>query len=308
MNHTVVSHVRATHRMCGCLTGTLPQIPQQNVFLGLPLELMTEEAALLVENGAAYVVDDVAAHKLGRERLTAEGKEVFLRQMAEERARETESRQRESREKKAKFAEDRKKAKGEGKKTPPKEEEEEDMLFGAEGKQEEPAPKTWVAANAPWSHDDNPHASSAHSVAAPSPTDRKPPIPTSVLAHYSINTASSAVYHNSTPSNLVPRPDPCSYPLYKYLHSLGYFLSPGLRFGCQFMAYPGDPLRFHSHFIARGLGWDEEVDMIDIVGGGRLGTGVKKAWMFGGGKEREDGDGEVQLRDTRVFCVEWGGF
>lgn len=37
--------------MCGCLIGTLPQVPQQNVFLGLPLELMIEEAALLLEKG-----------------------------------------------------------------------------------------------------------------------------------------------------------------------------------------------------------------------------------------------------------------
>ena len=68
------------------------------------------------------------------------------------------------------------------------------------------------------------------------------------------------------------------------------------------MAYPGDPLRFHSHFITRGLGWDEEIDLIDIVGGGRLGTGVKKAWMFGGQPDRGD------TAETRVFCVEWGGF
>lgn len=36
---------------------------------------------------------------------------------------------------------------------------------------------------------------------------------------------------------------PQTYPLFKHLHDRGYFLSPGLRFGCQYMAYPGDPLR-----------------------------------------------------------------
>ena len=49
---------------------------------------------------------------------------------------------------------------------------------------------------------------------------------------------------------------------------------------------------------------------MDIVGGGRLGTGVKKAWMVGGrdprwkadDEEGEGGDG------VRVFSVEWGGF
>lgn len=38
--------------MCGVLTGTLPHLSQQNVFLGVPLILMPEEVVLLVENGA----------------------------------------------------------------------------------------------------------------------------------------------------------------------------------------------------------------------------------------------------------------
>lgn len=89
--------------------------------------------------------------------------------------------------------------------------------------------------------------------------------------------------------------------------------------------YPGDPLRFHSHFLANGLGWDEEIGLLDLVGGGRLGTGVKKGWLVGGrvegglvgerveevgggGKGREGGDdcrgGEGKVR---TFCIEWGG-
>ena len=265
---------------------------------------MTEEAALLVEKGAAYIVDDVAAHKVGREGLTGERKDLYLRQKEEERARERGLREREYREKKAKFAEERKKGKGKGKKAAPKEE---SSLFGDPVKEEEPESATWVAANTPWTHADDPYAPSA-TTPTPTPPSSPPPaepIPSSDLAQYSIDTTSPSTYHVPIPSSILPRPDPSSYRLYKYLHSLGYFMSPGLRFGCQFMAYPGDPLRFHSHFIARGLGWDEEVDMIDIVGGGRLGTGVKKAWMFGGGEEKEGQEGG---QGTRVFCVEWGGF
>lgn len=125
--------------------------------------------------------------------------------------------------------------------------------------------------------------------------------------YYPVPSTSDSLYHNlpppspSKPSSLAPAPSKTSYPLYKHLHANSYFLSPGLRFGCQFMAYPGDPLRFHSHFVVTGMGWDEEIEMRDIVGGGRLGTGVKKAWMVGG--EDEDKPGVV-----RTFCVEWGGF
>ena len=44
-----VSHARAKHNITGVLIGGLPQAPQQNVFSGIPLELMPEEARLLVE-------------------------------------------------------------------------------------------------------------------------------------------------------------------------------------------------------------------------------------------------------------------
>ncbi|KAG6331175.1 hypothetical protein ID866_7912, partial [Astraeus odoratus] len=44
------------------LTGTLPHLSQQNVFLGVPLLLMPEEVVLLVEKGFAYLVDDKKAH------------------------------------------------------------------------------------------------------------------------------------------------------------------------------------------------------------------------------------------------------
>ena len=58
-----VSHARAKHNITGVLIGGLPQAPQQNVFSGIPLELMPEEARLLVEKGVAYLVEDVKAHK-----------------------------------------------------------------------------------------------------------------------------------------------------------------------------------------------------------------------------------------------------
>ena len=66
-------------------------------------------------------------------------------------------------------------------------------------------------------------------------------------------------------------------------------------------------------------GWDEELDLLDLIGGGRLGTGVKKGWLVGGveGNVREGGSGERLGREeeggtddgarVRTFCIEWGG-
>jgi tRNA-splicing endonuclease subunit Sen34 len=44
---------------------------------------------------------------------------------------------------------------------------------------------------------------------------------------------------------------------------------------------------------------------MDLVGGGRLGTGVKKGFLLGGVEDRDGGDKEDG--DVRTFCVEWGG-
>lgn len=46
-----IQYLRVQHHICGVLSGTLPQVTQQNVFLGLPLVLMPEEVVLLVRNG-----------------------------------------------------------------------------------------------------------------------------------------------------------------------------------------------------------------------------------------------------------------
>lgn len=88
-------------------------------------------------------------------------------------------------------------------------------------------------------------------------------------------------------------------------------MSPGLRFGCQYCVYPGDPLRFHSHFLASGMGWDDEFDLMQLVGGGRLGTGVKKGFLIGG-KEKKAGVVEEEQEGgseegVRAFSVEWSG-
>jgi tRNA-splicing endonuclease subunit Sen34 len=79
-------------------------------------------------------------------------------------------------------------------------------------------------------------------------------------------------------------------------------MTPGLRFGCQYTAYPGDPLRYHSHFLAASKGWDEPFDLLDILGGGRLGTRVKKGYLLGGVEPPSGQDEEAKVR---TYCIEW---
>lgn len=52
-----IATLRSNHHICGILTGTLPHLSQQNVFLGIPLVLLPEEVVLLVENGTFLAPD-----------------------------------------------------------------------------------------------------------------------------------------------------------------------------------------------------------------------------------------------------------
>jgi tRNA-splicing endonuclease subunit Sen34 len=99
-------------------------------------------------------------------------------------------------------------------------------------------------------------------------------------------------------STHIPKPEGVMFRVYEYLNNAGYWMTPGLRFGCEFTAYPGDPLRYHSHFLVHVEKDGEEVEMLTMVGGGRVATQTRKAWMLAG---QVDGD-------VRVFSIEWAGF
>ncbi|KAF6229207.1 hypothetical protein HO133_007323 [Letharia lupina] len=298
----IITWLRKNHNILGVLVGTLPQIPQQNVFLGLPLELQPEEARLLVERSLAYIVNDLDWHMQDLASNVVEQKEAIradLREQGARVAKDFESNKK-SRTQKALKRIQAKSGSTVGQRSIPSpaleeaEDTSEETLFGEPLTRETtvtPSPEPRQAAGPefkPWTV---------------TPTTSYPLI--------------------SPPANIdspdLPKVNPSSYALFKHLHSLGYFLSPGIRFGCQFSVYPGDPLRFHSHFLTMSADWDEEIDLLDLVGGGRLGTGVKKGWLVGGveqkGEEGEGGkdSGEAAKRGTddgarvRTFCIEWGG-
>ncbi|PGH19566.1 tRNA-intron endonuclease [Polytolypa hystricis UAMH7299] len=277
-----VSYLRREHHICGVLIGTLPQIPQQNVFLGLPLELLPEEARLLVEKKVAYIVDDAKIHQNGLKGLLEQDRRSYLQGLEQQgrQASLAQAGKKEQRREEALKKLDQKKAKktssSENTSSPqPGVDAAEDILFDAPEKSQGSSSRASIAIDA------------AHGVTP----------------------ATSQGLFNYSPSLSAPLPEvPSSYPLFAHLHSKGYFLSPGLRFGCQYMAYPGDPLRFHSHFLVVSTEWDEEIDLMDLVVGGRLGTGVKKGFLIGGQEKVDDAeDGEASTAPVRTFSFEWAG-
>lgn len=100
------------------------------------------------------------------------------------------------------------------------------------------------------------------------------------------------------------------YRTFKAVKNKGYFILPGLRFGGELIAYPGDPLRYHSHLIINTACL--RINLQDLVAGGRLATGVKKVWLLVGDNVRKDDsdtiDALTKKIDPLMFSIEWAGF
>lgn len=488
----VISHVRRNYNICGVLVGTIPNLSQQNVFLGIPLELMPEEARVLVEGGHAYIVDDVETHRQGFQEMSRADRLKYLAEMdrqGTEAAKESLAAQEKKKDVALKKKGLRKETAGEAKTAPsvvdstatvestktatstadstasdatvhverpssagsglgfimkgsgfleqqpsvntssassvasapsvPLESVESpvtvasdlgssfvdlgsimkgssfmdaapvaakptpatvpvgvaptistqysdlsssfsdlgSIMKGSSFFDPEPAPikvkQAEVEEAAPLlvkEDDAQPEEAAAEeaqleeamqeefkAVTAEDPEEVAPqeatvpaeptaedpstslfdsyPVPpaaapasnsTSVFTQRQYITPTTSHPPLPTPPQDPSRPLPTvpkSYPLFRFLHSRGYFFMPGLRFGCNYSVYPGDPLRYHSHFLATGLGWDEKFDLLDIVGGGRLGTGTKKAYMVGGEDPEKVKDGKEG--GVRAFSVEW---
>lgn len=290
-----IAFLRANYHILGTLVGTLPQANQQNVFLGLPLSLLPEEVRVLCEKGIAFVVDDVAAHESGlaKIRTTTEGRlrreqlSARLRAIGmgvEERVQDEKNRERDAALSKISDKELQKRARRaeqkEAKKAATAEALDQGSLLGDNA-------SSAVVDVKPVQSGKQMQPSETYSM---TPASSIPPLETPV-----------------PPTTISLPAVPSSYPLYRHLHDLGYFMHPGLRFGCQYMAYPGDPLRFHSHFLVVSREWDQEIKLSTIIGSGRLGTGVKKGFLIGGVETESVESKTKDEGNVRCFSIEWGG-
>ena len=105
--------------------------------------------------------------------------------------------------------------------------------------------------------------------------------------------------------------------VFRDLWEKGYYMGGGLKFGGEFLVYPGiptgfaslklgsylsgDPLRYHSHFTATVIESPEKkVRPMEIVAHGRLGTATKKTHLFCTWDEAAS--------KVSYVSIEWAGF
>ena len=288
----IVTQLRKEHNICGVLVGTIPHISNQNVFFGLPLQLMPEETRVLVESGHAFIADDANNHQIMMSTVRPDEISRFKEILKKKGLHAAEDSRRKQDEVKLKHLNRLNKTTSsplDGHQNGPPDNfknDEDDLLMSSA--------KSEISPDAEKGTNDLEGF-------AITPSTSFPPLASHEQRH--------EYQHPETTS---------SYPLFKYLHSRGFFMTPGLRFGCNYCVYPSDPLRFHSHFLAVGRDFDEEFGLLDIVGGGRLGTSVKKSYLIGGECPNERQDPSVSADpikhslmaaecQIRTFSIEWAG-
>lgn len=302
-----VASLRRDHCICAVLVGTTPQNPTQNLFSGLPLELLAEEAKLLVDKGVAHVVDEATSHltHLTSMAMDPAAKHAYLQSLRTRRQNISRVLDEEDAIRKAEGAKMRGKQKS--KRVPARADSpavvEEIQLPVSPPPEKQDEASVLPAPTA--DHEDSLFSS-------PTPQQKKggnTSSPTTIVATNRHLTATTSADMLSDPrAHSVSVEAPRSYPFYKHLNSKGYYITPGIRFGADYSVYPGDPFRYHAHFMATSFGWDEEITLLDLVSGGRLGTGVKKGFLIGGQAPPEEGAGHSQdVREDRVrtFTLEW---
>lgn len=289
-----VASLRRNYCICAVLVGTTPQNPTQNLFSGLPLELLPEEAKLLVDKGVAHVVDEAKSHLAHLTSMNPTVKHAYLQSLRTRRQNISRVLDEEDAIRKAEGAKMRGKQKS--KRVPARADsppvvEEVDLPLSP------PPEKT--AAN---------HEESLFSSPPQQRTEDPTSTPTIVATNRHLTETTSVDMLSDPRAYSVSVEAPRSYPLYKHLNSKGYYITPGIRFGADYSVYPGDPFRYHAHFMATSFGWDEEITLLDLISGGRLGTGVKKGFLIGGQAPPEKAAGDPQdAGDDRVrtFTLEW---
>ncbi|WYZ46456.1 hypothetical protein EsH8_IX_000681 [Colletotrichum jinshuiense] len=264
-----VALIRRNHNICSVLVGTTPQNPTQNVFLSLPLELLPEEASVLLEQKVGRLVDESSHHLSSLRSPDKATRQAYIALLKDRRHKA----QRILAEDQAKKAATELARKSAGAKT---------SLAG---------PMTG-GGQTEGSYSGKPTQNGLIKLGEGGEAKSLMVTPTS---------SSGMVIPSDNILEAVPRPS--ATPLHRHLQSRGYFMTPGLRFGADYSVYPGDPLRYHAHFLATNYECDEKIPMLDVVGSGRLGTSVKKGFLFGG----EVPEPHSPTKRVCTFCVEWAG-
>ena len=68
--------------------------------------------------------------------------------------------------------------------------------------------------------------------------------------------------------------------IFRDLWQRGHYMTPGAKFGGDYLVYPGEPARYHAHFVALVTPTSRALTPLQLVSLGRLATAVKKTFLL----------------------------
>uniref|UniRef100_A0A8D0GUL6 tRNA-splicing endonuclease subunit Sen34 n=1 Tax=Sphenodon punctatus TaxID=8508 RepID=A0A8D0GUL6_SPHPU len=245
--------IREEFRMVGILVGALARKPRQNIRLGLPLQLLPEETRLLLELGAAKLMRPTGLQPHREDTIQAEppptGIAVYQQGLEQS---YKEQRHLAAQERKALL----------------------DTLAEqiAQG-QAKKRKKRGESADVPLQQTDleSGFVFPRESMMVQIPTERLEPGPQQELDWQA---ASLDWPHSGDPSHET------RYRIYRDLWEQGHFVTGGTKFGGDFLVYPGDPMRYHAHYIVLCVPQQAPLPLYDVISAGRLGSNVKKTVLL----------------------------
>ncbi|XP_066541574.1 tRNA-splicing endonuclease subunit Sen34 [Hoplias malabaricus] len=259
--------VREQEGIVGSLVGSLARQPRQNVRLGRPLELLGEEASLLLDNRRATAV---------RYNDNQENEEHHLKAVQEYQARQEHSY-------------------------------EEQCVLALEDKKAVLQRVMSDQQNDPSGNEGTEQALRERL----SSLEKNFSLPRSAMA-IQLCTARAGFSHCPEELDFLAAdwPMPRNKRLetrirvYRDLRRRGFYLTAAGKFGGDYLVYPGDPLRFHAHFIALCLSMDEQLPLFDVLAVARLGSNVKKTVLLCSPKDPSEAgvEGEVVYSS-----LQWSG-
>lgn len=275
-NQEDVAIVRQEHRIVGKLVGCLPRLPRQNIQLGRPLQLLAEEATLLVEKGIARVHNGSVPASLPSpgevEDFHQKRRQLYEDQVALCRVKKREEVRAHADEirrgrvaKRQRLIEDQKDA-GQSEAT---------------GHCVDAAQSAHVDVNL----DDIKITTLPEKSAAVQ-------IFTATYRHRQLEHA-DWLYP-------VTEAETTRYRVFKDLWEKGYYLTSGGKFGGDFLVYPGEPARFHSFYIAVCRPSSQSFTPLDLITLGRLGANVKKTVVLCSVDQQTD--------QMCYISLQWTGF
>jgi len=299
--------LREECRIVGKLTGCLPRAPRQNNHLGLPLQLMPEEAKLLVDIDAAVVVEEeVVSAK------TWKSRERGFKSVREDNVKLQIKMYKESRKEEVtqKMGDIIAGKKAKRQKLEKSKQKQEDVNRSEENKTEATDPDTsgdslQIQTDHTDEKTEKSEKKSGESASEPGEenanitidSDASEPEDSLTVEDVMKGDTETSAKHtllqiftenpwkrNYSPATSFQFPaterDFLRYAVFKDLWKKGYFLTSGVKFGGDFLVYPGDPSRYHSHYIAVCLRHQKEVPALDVVSMGRLSSNVRKTTLL----------------------------